>query len=174
MVRSFATQNRTVISGTVGARGSGKGWARRAPEFTRRAQLPEPRPRAPAGPGPHPTRAAIQRASPLHHLDGVWPRYAAATHRRDLPEDEFQLARLILRSHMRPGTLPVGHHEGRTLGTMTRLPAPPLASVPACSPEQPPDEQPPDEITRGLFGVGRRLTRAHPLVGDALLAAVLL
>ena len=52
---------------------------------------------------------------------------------------------------------------------MTRLPAPPLAPAPACPPEQPPDE-----ITRGLFGLGRRLTRTHPLVGDALLAAVLL
>jgi signal transduction histidine kinase len=69
----------------------------------------------------------------------------------------------------RPGTLPVGHHEGRTLGTMTRLSAPPLAPVPACPPEQPPDE-----ITRGLFGLGRRLIRTHPLASDALLAAVLL
>ena len=55
------------------------------------------------------------------------------------------------------------------MGTMTRLPAPPLAPVPACPPEQPPDE-----ITRGLFGLGRRLTRTHPLAGDALLVAVLL
>src|SRR6185312_12119734 len=70
--------------------------------------------------------------------NGVWPRYASAARRRDRPEDEFQLARLILRSQARPGTLPVGHHEGRTLGTMTRLPAPPLAPVPACPPEQPP------------------------------------
>src|SRR6185437_13493281 len=101
--------------------------------------------------------------------NGVWPRYASAARRRDRQEDEFQLARLILRSQTRPGTLPVGHHEGRTLGTMTRLPAPPLAPVSACPPEQPPDE-----ITRGLFGLGRRLTRTHPLVGDALLAAVLL
>jgi len=35
------------------------------------------------------------------------------------------------------------------MGTMTRLPAPPLALVPAWPPEQPPDE-----ITRGLFGRG--------------------
>src|SRR6201996_9016405 len=55
------------------------------------------------------------------------------------------------------------------MGTMTRLPAPPLAPVQACPPEQPPDE-----ITRGLFGLGRRLTRIHPLAGDALLVAVLL
>jgi len=55
------------------------------------------------------------------------------------------------------------------MGTMTRLPAPPLAPVQACPPEQPPDE-----ITRGLFGLGRRLTRTHPLAGDALLVAVLL
>jgi len=55
------------------------------------------------------------------------------------------------------------------MGTMTRLPAPPLAPVPACPPEQPPDE-----ITRGLFGLGRRLTRTHPLAADALLVAVLL
>jgi hypothetical protein len=37
-----------------------------------------------------------------------------------------------------------------------------------------PPGAPPDEITRGLFGLGRRLTRTHPLAGDALLAAVLL
>ncbi|HTQ91483.1 MAG TPA: hypothetical protein VMK84_18520, partial [Streptosporangiaceae bacterium] len=52
---------------------------------------------------------------------------------------------------------------------MTRLPAPPLASGLAW-----PSEQPPDEITRGLFGQGRRLIRTHPLASDALLAAVLL
>ena len=69
----------------------------------------------------------------------------------------------------RPGTLPVSHHEGRTLGTTTRLPAPPLATVPAR-----PGEQPPDEITRGLFGRGRGLMRTHPLATDTLLAAVLL
>src|SRR6516225_7911936 len=52
---------------------------------------------------------------------------------------------------------------------MTRLAAPPLAPMPAWPPEQPPDE-----ITRGLFGRGRRLIRTHPLATDALLAAVLL
>jgi signal transduction histidine kinase len=52
---------------------------------------------------------------------------------------------------------------------MTRLPAPPLAPVAAW-----PGEQPPDEITRGLFSWGRRLMRAHPLVTDTLLAALLL
>jgi signal transduction histidine kinase len=35
-------------------------------------------------------------------------------------------------------------------------------------------EQPPDEITRGLFGRGRRVVRTHPLATDALMAAVLL
>jgi signal transduction histidine kinase len=34
--------------------------------------------------------------------------------------------------------------------------------------------QPPDEITRSLFGQGRRIARAHPLTIDALVAAVLL
>ena len=34
--------------------------------------------------------------------------------------------------------------------------------------------QPPDEISRGLFGRGRRLMRTHPLATDTLLAAVLL
>ena len=34
--------------------------------------------------------------------------------------------------------------------------------------------QPPDEITRGLFGRGRGVVRAHPIATDALLAAVLL
>src|SRR5439155_10574857 len=121
--------------------------------------------------------------------NGVSQRYAATRRRRDRPEDEFRLTGLILKSETRsvypllparmpliawiarkrPGTLPVGHHEGRTLGTMTRFPALPLAPVPACPPEQPPDE-----ITRGLFGLGRRLTRTHPLASDALLAAVLL
>src|SRR6185437_1048596 len=121
--------------------------------------------------------------------DGVSLRYAAARRRRDRPEDEFRLTGLILKSETcpvypplpatmpliawiarkRPGTLPVGHHEGRTLGTTTRLPALPLAPVSACPPEQPPDE-----ITRGLFGLGRRLIRTHPLSSDALLAAVLL
>src|SRR5580692_6644910 len=69
----------------------------------------------------------------------------------------------------RPGTLPVSHHEGRTLGTTTRLPAPPLATVSAQ-----PGEQPPDEISRSLFGRGRGLMRTHPLATDTLLAAVLL
>ena len=108
---------------------------------------------------------------------------------RDIPEDEIRAARVILRSETgpaypllpavmprfwrmaesRPGTLPVSHHEGRTLGTTTRLPAPPLATVSAR-----PGEQPPDEITRGLFGRGRALMRTHPLATDTLLAAVLL
>jgi signal transduction histidine kinase len=34
--------------------------------------------------------------------------------------------------------------------------------------------QPPDEITRSLFGRGRRIAHAHPLTIDALVAAVLL
>ena len=34
--------------------------------------------------------------------------------------------------------------------------------------------QPPDEITRSLFGQGRRVAHAHPLTIDALVAAVLL
>jgi signal transduction histidine kinase len=73
----------------------------------------------------------------------------------------------------RPGTLPVSHHEGRTLGTTIRLPAPLLARNDDASAAWP-GEQPPDEITRGLFGRGRRLMRTHPLATDALLAAVLL
>ena len=56
------------------------------------------------------------------------------------------------------------------MGTMTRLPAPPLDPRGQAWPP----EQPPDEITRGLFGQGRRLMRTHPLATDALLAAVLL
>ncbi len=67
------------------------------------------------------------------------------------------------------GTLRVSHHEGRILGTTTRLAAPPLATVSAR-----PREQPPDEITRGLFSRGRGLMRTHPLATDTLLAAVLL
>ncbi len=55
------------------------------------------------------------------------------------------------------------------MGTTTRLPGPALAPVAAW-----PGEQPPDEITRGLFGRGRRLMRTHPLVTDTLLAALLL
>jgi signal transduction histidine kinase len=70
---------------------------------------------------------------------------------------------------IRPGTLPLSQHEGRTLGTTTGFPAPPLAPVAAW-----PGEQPPDEITRGLFSRGRRLMRTHPLATDALLAALLL
>jgi signal transduction histidine kinase len=57
------------------------------------------------------------------------------------------------------GTLPVSDHEGCTLGTTTELP---------------PGLQPPDEITRSLFGQGRRVARAHPLAVDTLVAAVLL
>jgi len=37
-----------------------------------------------------------------------------------------------------------------------------------------PGLQPPDEITRSLFGQGRRIAHAHPLAIDALVAAVLL
>ncbi len=55
------------------------------------------------------------------------------------------------------------------MGTTIRLPAPPLATVSGR-----PGEQPPDEISRGLFGRGRGLTRTHPLATDTLLAAVLL
>ena len=40
--------------------------------------------------------------------------------------------------------------------------------------ELPPGLQPPDEITRSLFGQGRRIAHAHPLAIDALVAAVLL
>ena len=40
--------------------------------------------------------------------------------------------------------------------------------------ELPPGLQPPDEITRSLFGQGRRIAHAHPLAIDALAAAVLL
>jgi signal transduction histidine kinase len=40
--------------------------------------------------------------------------------------------------------------------------------------ELPPQLQPPDEITRSLFGQGRRIAHAHPLAIDALVAAVLL
>jgi signal transduction histidine kinase len=40
--------------------------------------------------------------------------------------------------------------------------------------ELPPQLQPPDEITRSLFGQGRRIAHAHPLTVDALVAAVLL
>ena len=79
------------------------------------------------------------------------------------------MPRLWRMAGSRPGTLPVSHHEGRTLGTTTRLPAPLLATVSAR-----PGEQPPDEITRGLFGRGRGLMRTHPLATDTLLAAVLL
>ena len=39
--------------------------------------------------------------------------------------------------------------------------------------ELPPALQPPDEITRSLFGQGRRIAHAHPLAIDALVAAVL-
>jgi len=52
---------------------------------------------------------------------------------------------------------------------MTRLRATPPPALPAW-----PGEQPPDEITRGLFGRGRRVMRTHRLASDALLAAVLL
>jgi signal transduction histidine kinase len=57
------------------------------------------------------------------------------------------------------GTLPVSDHEGRTLGTTTEFPS---------------GLQPPDEITRSLFGRGRRVAHAHPLAVDTLVAAVLL
>jgi signal transduction histidine kinase len=40
--------------------------------------------------------------------------------------------------------------------------------------ELPPGLQPPDEITRSLFGRGRRIAHAHPLAIDTLIAAVLL
>ena len=74
------------------------------------------------------------------------------------------------------------------MGTTTRLPAPPLATVSAVTVPAdtvpadtvpadtvPADTgQPPDEISRGLFGQGRRVMRTHPLATDMLLAAVLL
>src|SRR6516164_6988135 len=40
--------------------------------------------------------------------------------------------------------------------------------------ELPPALQPPDEITRSLFGQGRRIAHAHPLAIDALVAAVIM
>jgi signal transduction histidine kinase len=40
--------------------------------------------------------------------------------------------------------------------------------------ELPPGLQPPDEITRSLFGRGRRVARAHPLAIDTMVAAGLL
>jgi signal transduction histidine kinase len=58
------------------------------------------------------------------------------------------------------------------MGIITRLPAPPGAGP--RSPREWPDGQPPDEISRGLFGQGRRLMRTHPLATDLLLTALLL
>jgi signal transduction histidine kinase len=78
------------------------------------------------------------------------------------------------------GTLPVSHHEGRTLGTMTELPLWPKRAAAATvrlRPARPGPELaqlPPDEITRGLFSSGRRVARTHPLATDTLVAAVLL
>jgi signal transduction histidine kinase len=60
------------------------------------------------------------------------------------------------------------------LGTITRLHAPPGPALGPWPAREAPGEQPPDEITHGLFGQGRRLTRTHPLASDALLVAVLL
>src|ERR1051326_3480884 len=58
------------------------------------------------------------------------------------------------------------------MGITTRLPAPPGAVAhPA---REWPGEQPPDEISRGLFGQGRRLMRTHPLATDTLLVGMLL
>ena len=60
------------------------------------------------------------------------------------------------------------------MGTTTEFPALPL---PAQAGLQPPGRtalQPPDEITRSLFGRGRRVARTHPLTIDALVAVVLL
>ena len=99
--------------------------------------------------------------------DGVSPRYAAARP-ADPPEDEFQLVHLILRSQPRPGTLPVGHHEGRTLGTMTRLPAPPVAPAGVSARAATRRDHP------RAVRPGTPANRTHPLAGDALLAAVLL
>ena len=50
----------------------------------------------------------------------------------------------------------------------------PPSLAPGSAPAERPAEQPPDEISRSLFGRGRRVTRAHPLATDTLLAAVLL
>jgi signal transduction histidine kinase len=74
------------------------------------------------------------------------------------------------------------------MGTTTRLSAPPLATVSAApvsasivsaatvsaDTASAGTGQPPDEISRGLFGRGRRLMRTHPLATDMLSAAVLL
>ncbi len=60
------------------------------------------------------------------------------------------------------------------MGTTTRIPAPAGTALGTWPAREWPGEQPPDEITRGLFGRGRRLMRTHPLVTDTLLAAVLL
>jgi len=58
------------------------------------------------------------------------------------------------------------------MGITTRLPSPlGAAARPA---REWPGEQLPDEISRGLFGQGRRLMRTHPLATDLLLVALLL
>jgi signal transduction histidine kinase len=58
------------------------------------------------------------------------------------------------------------------MGITTRLPAPLGAG--ALPPREWPGGQPPDDISRGLFGQGRRLMRTHPLATDVLLTALLL
>jgi signal transduction histidine kinase len=58
------------------------------------------------------------------------------------------------------------------MGITTRLPAP--LGTGAHPAREWPGEQPPDEISRGLFGQSRRLTRTHPLATDTLLVGMLL
>ena len=60
------------------------------------------------------------------------------------------------------------------MGTTTEFPAPPLAAQAGLQPPGRTALQPPDEITRSLFGRGRRVARTHPLAIDALVAVVLL
>jgi len=62
------------------------------------------------------------------------------------------------------------------LGTTTEFPALPVPAQ-ARAGLQPPGRtalQPSDEITRSLFGRGRRVARTHPLAIDALVVVVLL
>ncbi len=58
------------------------------------------------------------------------------------------------------------------MGITTRLPAP--LGTGARSAREWAGEQLPDEISRGLFGQSRRLTRTHPLATDLLLVGLLL
>ena len=153
VVRILITQNRKVISGTLAATGSGKNplvWLRIT--LNSRAGRNPPASRPPASSTT--CRTQVEPPCPRDSLQDeisvrVWPVVADDPGPIHCRQRRCRTGRPL--GPGAGGTLPVSDREGRTLGIMTELSR---ARLQPSSPRT--------EITRSLFGQGRRIAHAHP------------